>query len=51
MKQRITYLVHDPVNFTPEQFGVQDDSFTLNAVNAAKEHRLTFGLDELPQEV
>ncbi|KAJ4303077.1 protease B nonderepressible form [Kalmusia sp. IMI 367209] len=48
MKQRITYLVKDPDSFTPEKLNVKDGSLTLNGVEAVKEHRLTFSLDELP---
>jgi hypothetical protein len=57
MKQRITYVVTKPETFNPEQLQVQKgdskhgDTFTLDGVNAAKEHRITFGLDELPVEV
>jgi hypothetical protein len=55
MKQRITYVVKDPDEFTPEQLQVKQDghkdSLSLNGVHAAKEHRVTLGLDELPREV
>lgn len=51
MKQRITYLVQDPDVFSPEQLDVKGGSLTLDKVNAAKEHRVTFGLSELPREV
>ncbi|KZM19512.1 protease B nonderepressible form [Ascochyta rabiei] len=55
MKQRITYVVTEPESFNPEQISVQKgvngnaDIFKLNGVNAAKEHRITLGLDELSQ--
>jgi hypothetical protein len=55
MKQRITYVVKDPEEFSPEQLKVNQDSegpvFTIQNVDAAKEHRITLGLDELPEEV
>jgi hypothetical protein len=55
MKQRITYVVKNPDDFTPEQLEVKKDgrynSLSLKAVHAAKEHRITLGLDELPVEV
>ena len=53
MKQRITYVVHNPDDFDPSQLRLSptNNAFTLDLVNAAKEHRLTFGLSELPQEV
>ncbi|KAH6622195.1 PIG-X [Boeremia exigua] len=55
MKQRITYVVTDPESFNPEQIDVQkgsngkSDTFTLTRVRAAKEHRITLGLDELSE--
>jgi hypothetical protein len=51
MKQRITYVVNKPEDFSPEQLEVKDDKFSLKNIHAAKEHRITFGLDELPEEV
>jgi hypothetical protein len=55
MKQRITYVVNDPDSFTPELLEVKKDgskdSFVVNGLQAAKEHRITLGLDELPSEV
>jgi hypothetical protein len=55
MKQRITYVVKNPEAFSPDQLEVKQDLqgpiFTLKNVDAAKEHRITFGLDELPEEV
>jgi hypothetical protein len=55
MKQRITYVVKKPEAFSPEQLEIKQDPkgpiFTLKNVDAAKEHRITLGLDELPKEV
>jgi hypothetical protein len=55
MKQRITYVVKNPDTFTPDLLEVTKDgpkdSFVVNGVQAAKEHRITLGLDELPTEV
>ncbi|PVI07591.1 PIG-X-domain-containing protein [Periconia macrospinosa] len=51
MKQRITYIVQDPDSFSPEQLVVKGSSLTLNRVQAAKEQRITVGLDELPSEL
>jgi hypothetical protein len=55
MKQRITYVVTNPESFTPEQLKVYKTEshhvFSVNGVQAAKEHRFTFGLDELPSQV
>ncbi len=55
MKQRITYVVTEPESFNPEQINVQKgsngkgDTYTLTRVRAAKEHRITLGVDELSQ--
>jgi len=55
MKQRITYVVTNPDEFTPDQLHVGEDQsgpyFALDNVYAAKEHRITLGLNELPEEV
>jgi hypothetical protein len=55
MKQRITYVVKSPEAFSPELLDVKKegskDAFILKGVQAAKEHRITLGLDELPSEV
>ncbi|KAL5121698.1 protease B nonderepressible form [Pleosporales sp. CAS-2024a] len=55
MKQRITYVVKDPDTFNPDLLQVKKDgardSFVISRVQAAKEHRITLGLDELPSEV
>ncbi|KAI4654574.1 uncharacterized protein J4E79_008448 [Alternaria viburni] len=55
MKQRITYVVTNPEEFTPDQLQVGEDQsgpyFALDNVYAAKEHRITLGLNELPEEV
>lgn len=50
MRSRITYLLHDVSQFEPSQIRVEKDSITLNQLDAAKEHRITFGFSELPQE-
>jgi hypothetical protein len=55
MKQRITYVVKDADAFSPEQLEItregQTDILSLKGVKAAKEHRITLGLNELPSEV
>lgn len=52
MKQRITYIIHKPGDFDPEKYlVVKGDSLSLKEVDAAKEWRITFSLEELPQEV
>lgn len=49
-------MVEDPEAFAPDHLLIQDDqakgpTFSLKNVQAAKEHRVTLGLDELPREV
>lgn len=55
MKQRITYVVTNPEEFRPEHIKVAEHEnghrFQLQGIRAAKEHRITLGLDELPSEV
>lgn len=51
MKQRITYLVPNPDDFKEDSLEVKDTTLSLRDVKAAKEHRITVGLSELPQEV
>lgn len=55
MKQRLTYVVTKPESFTPELLEVEKegskDVFGVKNVQAAKEHRITLGLNELPSEV
>ncbi|KAF2026085.1 PIG-X-domain-containing protein [Setomelanomma holmii] len=55
MKQRITYVVTNPESFAPEQLSVTNsydqDVLGVKGVRAAKEHRFTFGLYELPREL
>lgn len=51
MKQRLTYLLRDPKEFSLSQVRVTTESTSVEALDAAKEQHLTFGFDELPQEV
>lgn len=52
MKERISYLLHvSEQGFDPSLLTVTKDSLALPPIKAAKEHRLTFGLSELPHEV
>jgi hypothetical protein len=55
MKQRVTYVVTNPENFSPEQVEVAKNGaahrLSLRGVHAAKEQRITLALDELPGEV
>ncbi|KAF2275203.1 protein pbn1 [Westerdykella ornata] len=51
MKQRITYLVPNPDDFHPDLLEVESASLSVRDLKAAKEHRLTLALSELPSEL
>ena len=51
MKERITFLHHADHAFDPKQLQLQKDSLRVKSLKAARQDRLTLGLDELPQEV
>lgn len=51
MRQRITYFLRDPADFNIDQVKVETDALSVTSLNAAKEHRFTLGLKELPHEV
>lgn len=51
MRQRITYL-HKPEDaIDPKSIKVTSDSLAVSGLKAAREDRITFGFDELPQEI
>ncbi|KAL9093282.1 MAG: hypothetical protein Q9165_004023 [Trypethelium subeluteriae] len=51
MKQRITYLLEEnDAELGPDQIGVEYSSLSVHGLQGVKEHRITLGLDELPQE-
>lgn len=52
MKERVTFLLHvGEEGFDPASLNVGKDGLTVPPIKAAKEHRITFGLSELTQEV
>lgn len=51
MRERITYIHANDDDFTPQQLQVGRATLSVKALRGAKEHRLTIGLSELPQEV
>ncbi|MCJ1337477.1 protease B nonderepressible form [Bachmanniomyces sp. S44760] len=51
MRERISYVHGSDDTFEPDQLLLDNDTLHIRALRAAKEDRLTFGLDELPQEV
>ena len=52
MKERVTFLHGADDALDPKQILLlQKDSLRVKSLRAAREDRLTLGLDELPQEV
>lgn len=51
MKERITFIQPAAETFSPEQFKVSPQGLRIKSVEAAREVRLTFGVEELPHEV
>ncbi|KAL2361281.1 hypothetical protein RJZ56_005819 [Blastomyces dermatitidis] len=51
MKKRITFVHAADGEFNPEQITVKDDSLSVQSLDAARQERVTFAVDELPQEV
>lgn len=44
--------MHDPaLDVNPQQLYVSGDRFVIDKLRAAREERLTFGFNELPEEV
>lgn len=50
MRRRSTFI-HPVVDVDPRQLYVSGDRFVLENLKAAREERLTFGFNELPEEV
>ena len=51
MRERITFVHGAEDDFDPSQLEVQNDSLYIKSLTAAREDRITFSFDELPQEV
>lgn len=54
MKERITYIVRDPVNneFDPSTLAISNSSLAFTkGIDAAKEWQVTVGLEELRERV
>jgi hypothetical protein len=54
MKERITYIVRDPINneFDPSTLAISESSLSFTkGVDAAKEWQVTVGLSELGERV
>lgn len=51
MKRRITFIQSVNASFDPEQAVLTTSSLSVRDIDAAREDRITVGLDELPEEV
>lgn len=51
MRQRITYLQDPQDAVDPATLHITKDSISRKELKAAREERVTFGFDELPQEL
>lgn len=51
VKRRITYIQHPDAPFDQQQVAVTSTAVTIRDLDAAREDRLTFGLDDLSDEV
>lgn len=51
MKERITFVQHADHIFDPQQLQLSNHSLRIKSLKAARQDRLTLGLDQLPQEV
>ena len=51
MRQRITFFQHPQDSVDPKLLDVKSNSISTKTLNAAREDRITFGFDELPQEL
>lgn len=51
MKRRITFLQRPDAPFEADQAVLTSKSLAIRGLDAAREDRVTFGLDDLPQEV
>ncbi|KAJ6110047.1 hypothetical protein N7486_002282 [Penicillium sp. IBT 16267x] len=50
MKRRVTYIQRPEAPFVPEQVSLSSKSVRINGLDAAREDRITFNLDDLPEE-
>ncbi|KAJ5986488.1 hypothetical protein N7451_010853 [Penicillium sp. IBT 35674x] len=51
MKRRITYIQRPEAPFAPEQVSLLSNSVQIQGLDAAREDRITFDLDNLPEEL
>lgn len=51
MKRRITFVQHQDTPFEANQAVLTPETLSIRGLDAAREDRITFGLDDLPEEV
>jgi hypothetical protein len=51
MRRRTTYITHPSLAVNPADIQVRGNQLLLGGLKAAREERLTFGLEELPKEI
>ena len=51
MRQRITFLQEPQDSVDPKRLKVTNNAISTSGVKAAREDRITFGFEELPQEL
>ena len=51
MRQRTTFALAPTLELDPKHLTVHEASLAVNGLEAGREDRLTFSLEELPQEV
>ena len=51
MRERVTFVHGSQEAFDPSQLRIEKDGLHIASLKAAREDRLTFGFQELPQEV
>ncbi|KAJ5933775.1 hypothetical protein N7454_006104 [Penicillium verhagenii] len=51
MKRRVTYIQRPDAPFAPEQVTLSSKSVTIRGLDAAREDRITFDLNDLPEEL
>ena len=51
MRRRSTFIPSPGVDYDPSEVKVEGDHLSFAALKAAREERLTFGLNELPAEL
>jgi hypothetical protein len=51
MKRRVTYVQHPETPFKQHQASLSSTAVSVRDLDAAREDRITFGLEDLPEEV